>query len=350
MCKRVLLGLAAWVALAGLGLAQDKDIVRTIKDLKHEGKITTSPTEVTIEMAGVAEKIPINEVALVAYESEPSELRLARQEVRAGKYEDALATLEKLKEPGDREEILADVEFYRAFCLAKLALAGAGPVVDAGKAMAAFVKAHPNSYHFFDAQLLLGDLSAAMGNAAAAQKFYGKVATAPWPDYKMRASVALGYAYLSAGDFDKAQAEFDVVIKQRAEGPQSDAQRQAAIFGKARCLAEAGKAETAVKVVEGEIEKLAEKEEPDVTTLARAYLTLGIVYDKLGKPKEAMFALLRVDTLYAADREAHAEALFHLVRVFNQLRKPERAKEAQATLQNQYGESRWARADKPAGQ
>ncbi|MCR4412065.1 MAG: tetratricopeptide repeat protein [Thermoguttaceae bacterium] len=325
-------------------LVDAEDTVKTAGRGNVQGRVTLSALEVSVETpAASVEKVPVNEIEWISFEGEPSELKAVRNDIAKGNYEQALRTLEKIKvERISRDEIKQEVEYYRAYCTARLALAGSGEAVPAGKLMIAFTRNYPNSHHTLEANEIVGDLLVAMGQSAKARPYYEKVAAAPWPDYKMRASVAVGNALMAEGKYPEALGHFDAVLKQKVEGDLAEVQRKAAILGKARCLAETGDPKTALKAIDAMIAKA----EPDeVDYLAQAYNVKGVALLRDGKPREAMFAFLRVDTLYSANREAHAEALYHLARVCRELRKPDRARDFETMLQEQYAESRWNRAE-----
>ncbi len=334
----VMAGVALWLLVSPL---QADDVVKTFK-ATIPGRVKLSPTEVVVETPTAAlERVPVNEIEWIAFEGEPLELKTVRSEVAKGLYEPALKALEKLTpERLNRPEVRQEVEFYRAYCTARLALAGSGEIVPAGKLMTAFARDWPQSHHILEAYQIVGDLLVAMGEYAKARPYYEKVAAAPWPDYKMRANVCVGQALLAENKPAEALKYFDTVLQQKVEGPLADAQRRLAILGKARCLAEAGQASMAIKAIETQI---ARAEPDDVAFLAQAYNTLGIALLRDNRPREAMFAFLHTDTMYAANREAHAEALYYLARICRELRKLERAREFETTLKEQYAESRWNR-------
>lgn len=338
--KRIplLVGFTFWVFAYPL---QADDVVKTLK-ATIPGRVKLSPTEVVVETPTAAlERVPVNEIEWISFEGEPLELKTVRAEVAKGMYEPALKALEKLTPQRlNRPEVRQEVEFYRAYCTARLALAGSGEIVPAGKMMAAFVRQWPQSHHILEANQIVGDLLVAMGEYAKARPYYEKVAAAPWPDYKMRASVRVGQALLAEDKPAEALKYFDTVLQQKVEGPLAEAQRRQAILGKARCLAHTGQAALAIKAVETQI---ARAEPEDAAFLAQAYNTLGVALLKDNRPREAMFAFLHTDTLYSANREAHAEALYYLARVCRELRKLDRAREFETILNEQYAESRWNR-------
>jgi len=317
------------------------DVVRTHDGKKIEGQVSAmSPTEVTVTQGGDSTKVPVNRIASVTFEEDTALVRRARELVEKGNYEEALRALENVRTDDiERAEIQQDIEFYSALASAKLALKGELEIPEAGKRMAAFVSTYPKSYHYLEGCEAVGDLLAALGQFSKAREYYERVGKAPWPEYKLRAAVSMGQILLAEKKPDEALKFFQHVLDANAEGEQAASQRSVAMLGKARCLAETGKAEEAVRLAEGVIAK-ADPEDTDV--LGRAYLILGVAQRKAGRAQNALYAFLHVDTMYSANRDVHAEALANLVQVFTELKNEGRAKEAKGTLTDQYGDTRWA--------
>jgi hypothetical protein len=69
---------------------------------------------------------------------------------------------------------------------------------------------------------------------------------------------------------------------------------------------------------------------------AKAYNALGYCQAKAGETKEALFAYLHVDILYNAIPDEHAKALASLVSLWAAVGKPDRAREAEALLEERY--------------
>ena len=333
--------LAATVVCLAAGTAWAADVVRTLDGKKVEGHVSAmSPTEVTVTQGEEAKKVPVNQIASITFEDEPALVRRARESVEKGNYDEALRAMENVRtDEIQRPEILQEIEFYIALASAKLALKGEVEIPEAGKLMSAFVTAHPQSYHFLDASEAVGDLLAALGQFSRAREYYERVGKAPWPEYKLRAAVSMGQILLAEKKPDEAMKFFQHVLDANAEGEQAASQRSVAMLGKARCLAEAGKAEEAIRSVEGVIAKA---DPEDAGLLGRAYLILGIAQRKAGRATDAMYALLRVDTMYSGNRDVHAESLANLAQVFAELKNEARAKEAKEALRDQYSDTRWA--------
>ncbi len=333
--RRVILAAGIWLAASALVLA---DTIKT-SSTTITGKITeVSPTQVTIEQRSGGEKqLPVNQIETVFYDDEPTLLKTARTAVAAGRYEDALTALEKVDAAEiKRPEVKQDLQFLKALASAKLAMAGSGGIAEAGSAMASFVSSNPTSFHYLKAAEVVGDLLVAAGKAEAAQRYYGEVAKAPWPDYQMRAGVAIGRAQLTEGKPGEAMKTFQQVLDTEAQGELAEQQRLAATLGKARCLNQSGKADETIALVQGVIEKA----EPETTELhAKAYNILGAAHRKAGRPKEALMAFLHTDVLYFTSPEDHAEALRNLAELWKELQKPDRAAEAEQILKERYRQS-----------
>lgn len=331
----------ALCSVASLPTALALDRVKLYQGGQSSGKLVEmSPTELVIEVGSTQKKFPVNEVELVQFDDEPNELTQARNALNAGKYEAAAALLDKVSPAKtERAEIAQDVEFYRALVAARLALAGNGSKTDAGKRLFAFEKANRQSFHYFETCELLGDLLVALGKNAEAEAFYDKVASAPWPDYKLRAHVLLGRTLVSRKEYDRALGQFNDALAIEGSGNAYERAKLSARLGRASALAGLGKTDEAVKLVDEIIEK-ADAENQELH--AGAYLVLGNSYLVAGKKKEALLAFLHIDLLYPRVSQAHAEALAHLATLWTELEKPDRAAQARGQLKEKYPQSQWA--------
>jgi tetratricopeptide (TPR) repeat protein len=334
------LGLAILIAWPASQLvAADK--VRLLQGGQSNGRLTSiTPDELVLESGSTKKTFPVNEVDLVQFDSEPSELTQARVAVHAGRYDDATALLGKIDASDTkRPEIAGDVEYYKALAAARTALAGAGSKADAGRQLLNFEGAHKTSYHYYEACETLGDLLAALNKFDKAESFYAKLSGAPWPDYKLRAGVLVGRSAVSQQQFERAIGQFDEVLASETSSKEADRQKLSAALGKASALAGAGKTDEAIKSVE---EIIAKADAENQELHARAYTILGNCYKAANKKKEALLAFLHVDLLYPRFAEQHAEALSNLSTLWAEVDKPERATQARNTLKEKYPDSAWA--------
>jgi tetratricopeptide (TPR) repeat protein len=349
MTARWLVSAAALLTLsAAIAHAAVLDSVRTVANKSYTGKLKElTPLKVVIEHAGTSEEIPTNEILSLNFSGEPGGLATVRNHVIKKEYQDAVASLEKLEQlqlkADARPEIKEDLQYYRALCDAKLAESDE-EVTSAGKQLVEFLKADPTTYHYYEACEILGDLLVRIRSYSAAANYYGKLADSPFPEYKMRAGTNIGQAMLLEKKFPEAQRAFEGVLAVITSGEQADLLRTIATLGKARCLAETGQADDALRVVDGMIDKTdVVGADPDqIRIMAMAYNAKGAALRKLGKNKEALLAYLHVDVLYDKAGDAHAEALANLAELWDALDQPGRATKARNTLFANYPHSPWA--------
>ncbi len=335
------LGVFVAVGLLGAWPAQGNDSIRA-GNRTYAGRIVKmSPTEIVIEVQGVDQPLPINQIENVFFENEPTGLKTARSNIANRAYENGLAALERIdRGTVSRREILQEIDYLTVYCEAQVALQGNGDLRAAGSKMIAFARENPGHYRYLEACEVIGDLLVALGQHAQAEEWYTRLGQAPWDDYKMRAGVAIGRARLAQGKTAEAAQVFQTVLATKADGELADAQRLAARLGLAIHQASTGKADEAVKAVEDIIMRAGPE---DIELHARAYNALGTAHRKAGRTQDALLAFLHVDTLYFRVSDAHAEALSHLVALWSEVGKPEEVLRARQILDEQYKNSPWAK-------
>jgi len=328
------------------------------------GVITAADTlrvEFNESISKQIKQVPVNEILFIDYTGDLPVMKTVRQRAAVGQYADALDKLEKNTATAERSEVNQDIAYYKAFCVAKLALAGTEVTLDekklgvteAGGMMLAFLKDNPTSYHYFEATEIIGDLLVAKKLYAKAEEYYGKLEKAPWPDYKMRAGVAIGRSLLHQGKLQEATAAFDKVMATEAEGSLPQIQRMAAYLGKAEVMLASKKPADAIKLIDTFLQKALGEDSPlqsgsksnveNSPLLAKAYNILGTAERQAGHAKAAVLAFLHVDLLYSGVPDAHAESLANLADLWGELRRIDRADEARRVLKEKYPNSPWCK-------
>jgi tetratricopeptide (TPR) repeat protein len=341
MTRIVPLACLTLLLLASSAGAQSFDRVK-IGEGSKAGRVTKmTPLAVTITgQAGLTEEIPVNKITGIIFVGEPRELATARLNASNGRYEDAKTLLATIEVNADtREAVKQDIEFLLALCESRLALGGAGDIKEAGRMMYNFERNNRGSYHYLEACEVLGDVFVSMGNYAQAVGYYDKLSQAPWPDYKMRSGVLVGRALQAQKKHSEAIAKFNEVLAIQDDSAEGKRQKLAATLGKAISTAETNDVDGAIKMV-NQVITAAAPEEAELH--ARAYNALGQCHTKGGSTKEALLAFLHVDVLYNQFPEAHAEALYHLTRLWDQVGKGDRARQSSVLLKERYPNSRWA--------
>lgn len=317
------------------GAAWSQDTVTPVSGAPLLGEVTAvTRLEVTLKQGATTKSLPVRDVRFIFFQGEPTMLRTARTAVQAGRFEDALQTLARIDVAQiQRKPIVQDVEFYKAYCQARLAMLAGGDVQKAFQDLYNFARTNPESYHFLEVCEVIGDLLVSAGKAAESRPFYEQVASAPWPDYKLRAGVAVGRALLAEEKPQEALTRFEQALAIEAQGPEADALRAAATLGKGRSLAATGKADEGVALIQSVISS-ADAEPVDLHALA--YNALGEAYRKAGKDDDALMAYLHVDVLYFSSPREHIEALRNLIDLWDKRQKPDRAEQARQTLRERY--------------
>jgi tetratricopeptide (TPR) repeat protein len=337
------------VVLNLVGVAEAADLIKTVQGISVTGKITQIKWDKVVIEAGLGEKtttkeIPANQITMILFENGSPLVKKPLNSAKAKivtdhQYAEGLKLLVKIK-PSDIDDDLQkqDLAYYTALANAKLALGGEGKLDEAAKAMQSFVKANPNSYRLLEASETLGDLYLAARSYRQAEEAYSKWAKAATPDAKMKSGVLIGRAQLAQKKYDEAMKSFESVLGTSGEGAAADMQRTTALLGKACVFVGQKKAEDALKIL-NEIIKQDETEDSEL--LARAYNARGNAYRQLGDLEGAKFDFLHTEKLYADVPDAHAEALFNLAQIWEQVGKIERAVEARKTLERLYKDSPW---------
>ncbi len=344
---RPAMALALLLAATSWAQAQSFDSVKRSPEAggSVSGKVTkVGALEVTVNKNGIDEQVPVNTIEYIQFAGEPSDLSFGRISARNGRYEDALETLSKINTAELSNDVLrGDVDFYKALCAAKLALAGAGSVPDAGKQMYSFEQKYgTGSYHYLEASEILGDLFVALGRYDQAEKYYDRLSKPSWPDYKVRSGVLVGRALQAQGKHAEAIARFDQVLQINAPTPEAEKQKLAATLGKAVSIASSdnGNVDQALKMV---LDVIKQADPENAILHGRAYNALGNCYLKAGKSKDALLAFLHTDVLYNSNPEAHAEALAHLSKLWDQAGQADRGRQAASLLKSRYPGSTWAK-------
>ena len=328
-----------WFVATGTALPIDQ-IQKSTGDWVRGNIENMTPTAITLTAAGASREIPVNEIKRVTFENSPESLLNAQKAVLDGDYEKGADALANEAPEGKRPEIAQEIAFCKAYCAAMLTLSGNVETTEAGRQLAAFLKDYPNSFHYYMACEAMGDLCVTAGKLEAAQQFYGKLNQAPWPDYQIRAQVALGRAYLAQNNAAAADKAFDEALGNGAPGALADTQRTAAQIGKARCMVLNDNPEGALRSLGDVIDKL-DDHNPEIA--AMAYNAQGTALRKAGKPDKALLAFLRVHLMYNLQPDADAESVANLEKLFTETHKPKHAQEMHGILSERYKNSRWAK-------
>lgn len=307
------------------------------------GKVTSATRdEITIDVKGTPQKLPTHELERIVFGGVPSALRQAHESLGDGQYSNALETLKKIK-PSQLKGDFAkqDYAFQLAYSKAMLGDEVEGGTASAAKELLDFLKKYPKSFHFYRAAESLGDLAMRLGSYSKAAQYYKQLSRSPAKSLQLRSAVLEANALLAQGPSKSKSAldRYNVVVNSKARGAQAERQRQFALAGKAACEAELGKPDAAIKTAQ---QVIRDNDSSDIELFAKAYNALGAGFRKSDNPRDAVLAYLHVDLICNRARDAHAESLYYLSKLWPAVGKPDRATEARSRLKSRYPGTTWA--------
>jgi predicted Zn-dependent protease len=306
------------------------------------GSITEiTPLGVTVKTNNGPEQIPAGSIKKIATKNDPNGLDRARDRIDDGRFDDGLEQLQKL-DTGSNPIVVAEVAYLKAFASAKIALNGGSITAQqAGSAMQKFIKNHGKSHHFVPATELMGHLAVAAGskNLDFGKGQFALLTKSNWPEYVLKGFFYQGETMLKQGKFAEAAQSYDQILASEANDNLTQQYKLLAKCEKAKAEGLAGQTEPALQVINGIIRD----ENPDNTQLfAYAYNARGAVQLKANQLKEARESFLFTDLLFSSETEPHAEAVFNLAKIWQQLEKTDRSNESRETLKGRYRNSYWS--------
>ncbi|TWU59094.1 hypothetical protein Poly51_18800 [Rubripirellula tenax] len=301
----------------------------------HSGAITqTNSKGVQLKRGNDVQNFMSADIVKILYEGDPGPLTQAREFAIDGQYEQALDELKKIDAKTIKRDVVeADYAYYTALSQSKMALAGRGAKDAAAKAVLGFIGKYRDSWHLFDAAKVLGDLAIALGNPTEATKYYKFLEQSSSPETKVESVYLQALVSVNQKDSATAIAAFDKIIDIKAQTPQMLRIQTLAKAGKSVALAQSGKGEDGLKLVNSLIKEL---NPTDIEMAARIYNAQGASYEASGDPEGAVLAYLHTHLMFSSLPDAHAEALLRLVELWPKVGKPDRAAEARQELQQRY--------------
>lgn len=350
-CRYVVGPVAAAIVICVSAPAEAVDVVsRKGDESPAQGTVTAvDQLGVTVKpRIGSETTVPANEIESVRWDGEPAKLNLARVDEAGGRLEKALAAYQEIAADNSlsNSNLKLAVQFLIARTTAKMALADPSKLDEAARLLEEFGTAGIDFYRYYESRDYLGRIYMAQEEYQKAQAAFESLAQAPWSDYKMAAESAKARLLLQQGKTGEALAAFDAVIAADAKGPGELSRRYEAMLGRATCLIRQQRHEDALKTLDQVVTQASPN---DAALQAEAYVRQGDCLQALGRTKEAVLAYLHVDVLFAQEKSLHAEALYHLARLWGTVGQPERGADARAALESGYPNSDWLKKLANAG-
>ncbi len=250
-----------------------------------------------------------------------------RDEQKTELYRQALADIDALlkrKEFADRaapaqiKKVKRQVQFRAAETRYRLAQLDPARRDDAARALAQFKDEHADGWQVGPALMMLAGVQEDKGDLAAVLKTFDELAavTGISADIRTTARLSAARTLLKTDKFAEAEKRLNELQKALpADG--TDAARVKVYL--AQCQVLGGDTAKSAQAEKQLRQLLAAAADPSLKALA--HNTLGDYYLKKGRAEDAFWEFLRVDVLYVADRYEHARALYHLARLFREVRR-----------------------------
>ncbi len=331
--------LAVTVAIASTATAQDKII--PVKGTQASGKIEEiTRDQVTVSVKGKNQVYKTNEIAKIIFDDEPINVENARGFIANRQFNMAETELKKIDTSKVKDERVAqDIQYYKAYVSAKMALSGMGDPRAAAKELATAHAAAPQSYHSYEAAQVLGELALALNLPDAATRYFGELAAAPFPELKALAAFRMGEVAMNANNLADARKRFEQIMSVQATDTQMIRLKSMAEVGLVTCDARDGKAPEALAKLQELVQK---NDSSDQELFARIYNAQGACYTAMNQPQQALLAYLRTDLLFSSTPELHAEALYRLTQLWPKVGDPQRAAATRQRLTSTYPSSVWS--------
>lgn len=346
MRSRPLLMVALSMALGGMafsiGWADDAIYDLANKKTKLKGKVTKMTKDAVTMTDGAGDKdVKTTDISRIKFDFEPSELDTQRTRFAAGNYQQALDALNQIAPAaGDESEFVRpDIDYYIAMATLRIALQKGEDKKPAEDLLLAFAKKHPANYHFYAVAETLGDLAVSENKFEDALRYYKALSSSSYPELKMRAQVSEGRVLVSQEKYAEAAAKFADVLASGTNTAEAQDQKNIATVSNAICTAAGGDVAGAIATLQDVINKNDDIKNPKL--FAKAYNALGNCYLRSGAKKEALLAFLQTHTLFHADSDAHAEALYRMIVLYDEMKMTDRANDLRAYLQERYRGSPW---------
>ncbi len=322
-----------------------QDIVYQFREGKNPARIRgtiqqISPQNVAIETDTETKNIAADQIVRVVFEGQPSALTRASERFEDARFSECVEELDKIKDDPAGQKWQLEVDYLRAVANAELSLSGGNVTAqEAGQRVNQFLVTHPESHLKFPAMERLGKLLFAFGRMKNASQSFDQLTQAGWPKYQRIGPYWQGVSEREQGNFDKAISLFQQINLIQSDDPELETWRQMAACQVARCQGESGNTDAGVAA----LKKIIKEQNPDNAILfATAFNSLGSLYLKQNQLKEARTEFLKTELLYPTAVNEHAEALYHLTKIWAQLNENDRAISARETLKNLYPNSWWA--------
>jgi len=302
------------------------------------GSITSvEPQGISVKTSRGVQELSVDDIRQVKAKEQPSWLTTAKTRYRESRYDNCYEAFSRNQLETTNRIVVQEAKYFEAMAAAELALSG-GKVTakTAGNLLLSFINDNTDSFHLYPATEKFADLAAASGGFKRAVEYYEKLQNAESKEYRSRSKLKLGKSKLYAGDTAGALKILSEVEKEDSSNENTKLIARCLL---AQAMSGNNKTDEAIEI----LNNLIKNESSTQTSLfARANNALGICYLAKDDLKAARTAFMHTQLLFFTDRDAHAEALFHLHEISNKLQDSERTAQTRQLLKTRYRNTYWA--------
>jgi len=340
--RHLIILLASFSAALFVTIALADDVTVRSKDKPYKGTIKSESSR-GIEITGIKEPIPAEEIVDIIYDVNPVDVRInqyrpaqisekdyndpdpKKESKRKSNLADAIKKYTEAAPKVTEKTAKRHFEFKVAVLTARQALDDNSDLEPAIRRLTDFKAKHPNSWQITADLQLLGKLQTDSKQYKDAEETYMELAQADVPeDTKQESELMAAQVSIKAG---KQQVALQKLQALAAKLPKNSKYQGRAKIAQAECLLALKKDAEA----QGLLRQIT-KETKDKDLKAIAYNTLGMGYYNRDQLKEARWEFLWVDVVYNQDKAEHAKALYYLAKIFDKLDEKERAQECREAL------------------
>lgn len=345
MYRSILTATALLTALIAAQPASAIDeVTRKSTEKTSKGTVKSITKEVVSmeDSVGKAFEVPANDIVGIKYTSEPPDVNLGRGKASAGNFAGALEDFAKgAAAAGSDDNVKAEIEYLVAYTVARRALEqDSSTLGEAASKLTAFGSNHPNSYQFYNAKLLLGQVQLAQEAYAEAAGTFGTLEAAPWADYQMAAKNNKAKLALRQGQLPQALSAYEAVLALPADSPGEVSRRNEALLGKAAVQLQQNNSTEALTSVN---EAIAAADPEDSAVQAEAWILKGDCLRAAGETKKAILAYLHVPVLFEKEKVHLPRALYHLAELWPTVDQVDRGLAARQELENSFPDNEWTK-------
>lgn len=336
-----------FIASAGTCVWAIDIINRKSTDKRAAGEITEmtrSDVKITPK-AGPAITVPSNDIVSIEFDSEPKEMKTAEGFLLNNQYGTAREQYQAALSaaPSDKPYLRKQIEFLKARAWALEGLSEPAATEQAIGEVGRFLETNRDFYRYDEALVLQARLMAASDDPRRVESLFAQLSISPLQESQLQANLIRADQQLKKGDFTQALEGFATLMQTSGGNEELADIHQLALKGRIEALAGLKKPEEALKLLQQGLSSVNDQQ-PGV--LAEMYVQKGRLEELSGNVDDAILSYLMVDLVLAPqltkrDAQTHAEALYHLAKLWPLAGHPERGTQAASSLQSNFAGSPW---------